>query len=309
MGGGAGAVAEMTQGRGDGEAERCEHAGGGTGGGSRRGDVTWGWELGGVEAFPYGSVCGTGEGGGGAGGVLVVGGLAHVARARVASMAGQRLAKAGASVLASRRVRLGAGGLVELRVEGSDGRVNGEREGSRSVRVNCSPPHMKIRGVHGVGVLIRGHGADGSYGGGGSSGLRLGVGSDGRVDHGRGILIVALRTCGRMARSSSCGCSSGCHGDGIVGELVRVMRCGRWRSGTVQAIRVGHARGGCMSVTVGTVGRAVGAAGSSGCSLCSFCGALWTAGFGGGGRATGLGGLGWRVAFGGFFAVATAVLL
>ncbi len=64
-----------------------------------------------------------------------------------------------------------------------------------------------------------------------------------------------------------------------------------------------------MSIAVGTVGRAIGAAGSSGCRLCSLCGAFWTAGFGGGGRATGLGGLGWRVAFGGFFAVASAILL
>ncbi len=130
------------------------------------------------------------------------------------------------SVLASRCVRLGARWLIELRVKGSHSRVNRKREGSRSVRIKCSPPHMKIRGIHGVGILVSGNRADGSDSSSGGGSLCLRVCSDGGINHSRSIFVLTMRSSGMMAGGgggSGCCC---CDSNGVVGHLIAVRS--RW---------------------------------------------------------------------------------
>lgn len=190
-------------------------------------------QLGSIQTFPYGSVGRIRKRRGLPGCIRIVAGrLSTQAKAGsgIAAVACKGLTTvAWAAVLASGLARLGAGGLVELRMERSYCRVNGKREGSRSVRVNCSPPHMKIRRVHGVGILVCRHRADGSHGGCCRSGLSLRIGGDGGINHGGSIFGLFLSG-SVMVTCCCCRGSSGgsCDSDGIMCELVRLRSRRRW---------------------------------------------------------------------------------
>lgn len=257
--------------------------------------MAWRRQFGRIQILPYGSISSTSKRSGRAPRILVVVLLSHVheARTRVAAVSCQRLATvAWAAVLASRLVRLRTRGLIQLRMERSHGRVNRKREGSRSVRIKCSPPHMKIRGIHRVGVLVRRHRADRGDGSGSCCGLGLRVGSDGRVDHGCGIFVRALGA-GRVMACSSSGCGGrrrDC--DGVMRELIGV-RCGRWWRRTIQGIGSGNTRrSGSRTVSASSVAGSIGGVGCSSGGFGSLGGSFWSAGLGGRGRSSRFGGFG-----------------